>query len=95
MWPIVGSAAALAYIWMSIRWLLDLSTIERQGGAHAVWQALALRWLPVDRRLASRVESTLVDLAVMIGRVGLIAVLVTVAVTVVVVALRMTAALVG
>jgi hypothetical protein len=81
LWPILAGVAALAYIVMSIRWLLDLGKIADSGGAHEVWARLEQRWFGTEEPTVSdgRLRPALAWLlASFVGRFGLIATLLTV-----------------
>ena len=81
VWPILAGVAALAYVVMGVRWLIDLGKIADGGEAHDVWVRLEQRWFQTTGPTLSRGQfrpflSWL--LASVVGRFGLIATLLTV-----------------
>ena len=81
LWPILAAVAAVAYVVMGVRWVLDLGAISDNGGAHQVWAMLELRWFGPKSLNAnhSRLRQGLAWItASFVGRVGLILTLVTI-----------------
>lgn len=85
LWPIVLTVAAVAYVVMGARWMLDLGRIVEEGGALKVLMTLEERWfgpkeLSIEAIRLRRAGSLFV--VSFAGRVALFLVLVTVAATV-------------
>lgn len=81
LWPIMASVIAIAYVVMSVRWILDLGAIADSGGAHDVWRMLERRWFGQSSQSAARARlgSGLSWIAAsVVGRVGLSLTLITV-----------------
>jgi hypothetical protein len=81
LWPILAGVISIAYVVMSIRWLLDLGAIADSGGAHDVWQSLERRWFGHTSPSAARARlgpGLTWFAASVVGRVGLSLTLVTV-----------------
>jgi hypothetical protein len=81
LWPTIGAVASVAFVVMGMRWVIDLSAISDEGGAHQIWGVLERRWLGAVDTSARRVKLTrgLSWLAAsLVGRLGLILLLVTI-----------------
>ena len=87
LWPFLATVAGVAFVIMGIRWLVDLRVISERGGAHEVLLGLQRRWFGAENSSASdsRVGATLSFLAAsLVGRVGLVLLLLTVLLDVVI-----------
>lgn len=81
LWPILAGVITVAYVVMSVRWMLDLGAIADSGGAHDVWKTLERRWFRPTSASAPRARlwSGLSWIAAsVVGRIGLSLTLITV-----------------
>lgn len=82
LWPVLGVAAAVGYVWMVVGWLVDLDRIERKRGLENLWRQATMRWTASAQTEPSASSLALLDLVLHIGRLGLLTTAVTLGLTV-------------